>query len=217
MTVRVHRQRHSNESDVHTLRVTVTNINEAPEITSTGTTYTTFDVDENTATTTIIKTYEATDVDAGSVLTWSLEGNDSGDFVITKNTTTGNGELKFRNVPNYEAPIDADTNNTYDVTVKVRDNHTGTLTDTLSVVVTVNDVNETPVISGGAAPSFAEIEFDASSTPPDLTIGTYTYTDEDRNPADTITWDLSGTDAAHFEHHLGRTSQRPELQGAAGL
>ena len=188
--------------DVHTLRVTVTNINEAPEITSTGTTYTTFDVDENTATTTIIKTYEATDVDAGSVLTWSLEGNDSGDFVITKNTTTGNGELKFRNVPNYEAPIDADTNNTYSLTVKVRDNHTGNLTDTLSVVVTVNDVNETPVISGGAAPSFAEIEFDAAS--PVLTVGTYTYMDEDRNPSDTITWDLSGTDETHFE--IGSTS-----------
>ena len=55
----------------------------------------------------------------------------------------------------------------YDVTVKVRDNHTGQLSDTLTVVVTVNDVNETPVISGGATPSFAEIEFDA--TPPDLT------------------------------------------------
>ena len=93
-------------------------------------------------------------------------------------------------------PIDADTNNTYSLTVKVRDNHTGNLTDTLNVVVTVNDVNETPVISGGATPSFAEIEFDATS--PDLTVGAYTYTDEDRNPADTITWDLSGTDAAHF-------------------
>ena len=134
--------------DQHTLTVTVTNINEAPKITSIGTTFTTFDVDENTATTTVIKTYEATDVDAGSVLTWSLEGNDAGDFVITKNTTTGNGELKFRNVPNYEAPVDANTLNDYDVTVKVSDNHGG-LSDTLNVDITVNDVNETPVISGG--------------------------------------------------------------------
>ena len=52
------------------------------------------------------------------------------------------------------------------------------------------------MVSGGATPSFAEIEYDATS--PDLTIGTYTYTDQDRNPSDTITWDLSGTDETHF-------------------
>ena len=180
--------------DVHTLRVTVTNINEAPEITSIGATFTAPSFDENG--TSVVATYTATDVDANSNLTWSVENNDFGDFNITKNTTTGNGELTFKMPPNYEAPIDADTNNTYSLTVKVRDNHTGQLSDTLTVVVTVNDVDETPVISGTAAPSFAEIEFDATS--PDLTVGTYTYTDEDRNPADTITWDLSGTDAAHF-------------------
>ena len=47
-----------------------------------------------------------------------------------------------------------------------------------------------------------EIEFDATSVV--LAIGTYTYTDEDRNPTDTITWDLSGTDETHFE--IGSTS-----------
>ena len=52
------------------------------------------------------------------------------------------------------------------------------------------------MISGAAHPSFAEIEYDATS--PVLTVATYTYTDEDRNPADTITWSLIGTDAPHF-------------------
>ena len=96
--------------------------------------------------------------------------------------------MTFKAPPNYEAPIDADTNNTYSVTVRVRDNHTGNLTDTLSVVVTVNDVNEAPVISGDAGPDFAEIPYSISPAWNQI-IGTYSYTDEDRNPADTITWD----------------------------
>ena len=183
--------------DEHTLTVTVTNINEAPTITSTGTTFTALSFDENG--TSDVATYTATDVDANSDLTWSVEDNDFGDFNIMENGD-GDGELKFKMPPNYEDPIDSDTNNTYSLTVKVRDNH-GNLSDTLNVVVTVNDVNETPVVSGVATPSFAEIEFDATSA--DLNIGTYTYTDEDRNPADTITWDLSGTDAAHFSISSG--------------
>ena len=202
--------------DGHTLRVTVTNINEAPTITSTGTTFTAPSFDENG--TTVVATYTATDVDANSNLTWSVENNDFGDFTITENGD-GDGVLKFKLPPNYEAPIDADTNNTYSLTVKVRDNHTGQLSDTLNVVVTVNDVNETPEISGDAAPSFAEIEFDATSA--DLTVSTYTYTDEDRNPADTITWDLSGTDETHFE--IGSTSgalsfkERPNFEGPVDM
>ena len=183
------------ENDAHTVRVTVTNINEAPTITSTGTTFTAPSFDENG--TSVVATYTATDVDADSNLTWSVENNDFGDFTITKNGV-GDGELTFKMPPNYEAPIDADTNNTYSLTVRVRDNHSGNLTDTLSVVVTVNDVNEAPVVSGDAAPDFAEIEFDLVGAP-NLEIGTYTYTDEDLNPSDTITWDLSGTDETHFD------------------
>ena len=71
-------------------------------------------------------------------------------------------------MPNYEVPADTGTNNVYDVTVRVQDNGSTRLQDTQMVVVTVNDVNETPVISGGATPSFAEIEFDVDGMP-DLT------------------------------------------------
>ena len=161
VTVRVTDNGSTPLNDGETLRVTVTNINEAPEITSTGTTFTAPSFDENG--TSVVATYTATDVDANSNLTWSVENNDFGDFNIMENAD-GDGELTFKMPPNYEAPIDADTNNTYSLTVKVRDNHTGNLTDTLNVVVTVNDVNETPVISGGATPSFAEIEFDVDGS-----------------------------------------------------
>ncbi len=182
-------------NDVHTLRVTVTDVNETPEITSGPAA---ISKDENTPTTEIIATYVATDPDVSSTgtMSWDLQGNDAGDFTITS-TVNGTANLYFKNVPNYEVPADTGGNNVYDVTVRVRDNGSTPLQDTREVVVTVNDVNETPVISGGAAPSFAEIEFDVVGMP-DLTIGTYTYTDEDLNPADTITWDLSGTDETHF-------------------
>ena len=183
------------ERDQHTLRVTVTDVNETPEITSGPAT---ISKDENTPTTEIIATYVATDPDVSSTgtMSWDLQGNDAGDFTITS-TVNGTANLYFKNVPNYEVPADTGTDNVYDVTVRVRDNASTPLQDTQDVVVTVNDVNETPVISGVATPSFAEIEFDVVGMP-DLTIGTYSYTDEDLNPADTITWGLSGTDETHF-------------------
>ena len=107
-------------SDTHTVTVTVTNVNEPPKITTLAATYTGFNVDENTATTTVIKTYEAEDPDTNSVLTWDVHGDDAGDFTITKNAD-GHGELKFRNMPNFENPADDDTDNAYDVIVRVRD------------------------------------------------------------------------------------------------
>ena len=197
LTVKVEDDGSPAMSDTHTVTVTVTNINEAPEITTDSATYTAFNVDENTATSVVIKTYAASDVDAGSVLTWTLEGDDRLDFTITKNAQ-GQGELKFASVPNYEMAADDDGMNDYDVTVKVRDNHTGQLSDTLTVTVTVDDVNETPEVSGNAGPSFMEIEFDvlnADLTPMDYEIGTYTAYDDD---ADTVAWSVSGTDSTHF-------------------
>ena len=186
-------------SDTHTISVTVTNINEAPQITTDGDDYTVLKADENTATTEVIQTYEASDVDANSVLTWSLEGNDRLDFTITKNAD-GHGELRFANVPNFEMPADSDTNNIYEVTLKVRDNHTGQLSNTLMVELDLDDVNETPVVSGAAGPSFAEIEFDvldADLSSTDYEIGAYTAFDEDEFAS--ITWSVTGTDSTLFE------------------
>ena len=171
-------------------------------ITTDSGTFTAFTKVENTETTVVIKTYRATDVDADTTLTWSLEGNDAGDFSITKNTQ-GHGELKFANVPNYELPDDGNTMNDYDIRVKVKDDGipdnrsaSNQLDDIVSVTVTVEDVNETPVVSGDATPSFAEIEFDATSA--DLNIGTYTAYDDD---GDSVTWDVIGRDSAHFTIH----------------
>ena len=182
-------------SVTHTITVTVTDVNETPMITSGPTA---FIVDENTAITHVIATYEATDPDATTgTMTWDLLGNDMGDFTITS-TVNGVATLTFKVSPNWEAPDDTGTNNVYDVTVRVRDNASTQLQDTRDVDVTVEDINETPVVSGNATPSFEEIEFDvdpADLGPSDYLIGTYTAYDDD---GDSVTWDLKGRDSEHF-------------------
>ena len=178
------------------LAVTVTDVNETPTLTTAPATAT---FDENA--TGVIATYIATDPDATTgTMSWDLQGNDAGDFNITS-TVNGTAELTFKNAPDYERPDDTGTNNVYDVTVRVRDNGSPRLEDTQSVAITVNDLNETPVITGNATPSFAEIEFDHTATASELVIGTYAATDDDNADnagLQTITFDVSGTDAAHF-------------------
>ena len=137
--------------DTIAVTIDLTNVNEAPVITTTSAEFTAFNVDENTAISAAIKTYEATDPDADTTLTWSLEGTDAGDFTITENAQ-GHGELKFAAVPDFETPVDGDTMNDYDVTVKVTDNGipanrgvSDHLDDTVDVTVTVLDINEASV------------------------------------------------------------------------
>ena len=156
------------------LAVTVTDVNETPTLTSAPSSAT---FDENA--TGVVGTYIATDPDATTgTMIWDLMGNDAGDFNITS-TVNGTAELTFKNSPDYERPDDTGSNNVYDITVRVRDNGSPTLEDTQAVAVTVNDLNETPVITGNAGPSFAEIEFDHTATASELVIGTYTATDDD--------------------------------------
>ena len=178
-------------TDTHTVTVTVTDVNETPTISFPISSAIT--KDENTATTEIIATYVATDPDASTgTMSWDLQGNDAGDFTITS-TVNGTANLYFAASPNFEVPADTGTNNGYDVTVRVRDNGSPRLQDTHGVAITVRDVNETPVISGDNSPDFEEIEYDATSAV--LTIGTYTYTDDE---GDSVTWAVSGTDDGHF-------------------
>ncbi|MYD17775.1 MAG: hypothetical protein F4W99_11635 [Chloroflexi bacterium] len=178
------------------LAVTVTDVNETPTLTTAPAAVS---FDENA--TGVVATYIATDPDATTgTMSWDLMGNDAGDFNITSNVN-GTAELRFKSPPDYEMPDDTGGNSVYDLTVRVRDNASPRLEDTQTIAVTVNDLNETPVIAGDAGPSFAEIEFDHTATASELVIGTYTATDDDNADnagLQTITFDVSGTDAAHF-------------------
>ena len=177
-----------------TVTINLTNVNEAPVITTDSGTFAAFTVDENTETSVVIKTYTATDVDASTTLTWSLEGNDAGGFAITKNAQ-GHGELKFASVPNFEMAADADTMNDYDIRVKVKDNGipgnrgaSNQLDHTVSVTVEVEDVNEAPTITSGPT---------AMSVPENSTaVGAYTASDVD--DSDTQTWSVEPADDGGF-------------------
>ncbi len=127
-----------------TLTVTITNINEAPTISSPSSAAThSITQAENISS---VATYTATDVDAGTSLSWSISGTDAADFAIV----SGTGVLTFATAPDYEAPADSDTNNTYILIVTVSD---GSLTDTQTVTITITNANESasiaaPTVSG---------------------------------------------------------------------
>ena len=91
--------------------VTVTEVNEAPEIRSdskTGISY------RENGTSTLYK-YRATDPEEGEI-GWSVRGTDGGDFEINES-----GELTFRSAPDYENPADSNQDNEYEVTVVAGD------------------------------------------------------------------------------------------------
>jgi serralysin len=127
-----------------TLTVTITNVNEAPEITfpSANPTHAITQAENISS----ITTYTATDVDAGTTLTWSLSGTDAAAFTINSST----GVLTFAANPDFEAPVDSDSNNIYILIVTVSD---GSLSDTQTLTITITNANESgsvgaPAISG---------------------------------------------------------------------
>ena len=170
--------------------VTVTNVNDPPTF---DTTPANFDIDENTETTTVIATYMASDED-GDTLTWDLDGDDDGDFTITRNSD-GDGELKLTSKPNFESAADNDTNNDYEVTIKVTDDGTGNLSVSQAITITVNDVNDAPVITSTGT-AFTALSAD-ENTLTTTVLQTYARTDEDM-PSQILTWSLEGTDDGEF-------------------
>ena len=110
--------------------VTVTEVNEGPEISGRGT----LTVSENYKA--VLAAYSATDPEdtSAEITRWSVTGRDGGDFAINED-----GELTFRSPPDYERPADSDRDNEYEVTVRASD---GQVYGTYDVTVTVEAVDE---------------------------------------------------------------------------
>lgn len=141
------------------LRVSVTNVNEAPSIV----TGTSLSVDENTSS---VGTIQAADPDAMTTFHYSIVGGeDAGRFTIDSAT----GELRFVVPANFESPVDADGDNVYRLTIRVSD---GALSVERTFEVTVRDVNESPVFTSTDRFSVAENSTAVAtltSTDPDTT------------------------------------------------
>ncbi|MEO5376464.1 MAG: cadherin repeat domain-containing protein, partial [Magnetococcus sp. DMHC-6] len=158
------------------LTITINDLNEAPTITSGGSA--TFV--ENATGTPYVAT--ASDVDAGDSVTLSLAGNDAALFAID-----ASGNVTFLTPPNFEVPTDQNGDHVYDIDIVATDQNS--LTDTVSVAITVTDINEVPTISSGGVANFAE----------NGTGIVYAAIGNDEDAGDFITWSLSGVDATLFD------------------
>ena len=114
---------------------------------------------ENTATTTAVSTYTATDDENGAVdpdgqvLMWSLSGNDANHFSLCGRGSTDTPEsacadaddyddvvdLRFKNSPNFEARADSNSDNVYNVTVEATDNDGNTAPRQVTVTLLNED------------------------------------------------------------------------------
>ena len=112
--------------------MSINDINEAPVITSAATS----SVNENLDASTVVYTATATDVDASDTLTYSVSGTDAGLVTIDAN----NGKVTLK------ASADFETKASYSFNVVATDDGTGTLSGTKAITVSVNDVNDAPVI-----------------------------------------------------------------------
>ena len=139
-------------SDSIDVTINVTDVNERPDVAGQSSP----SYDENG--TGAVGTYTADDPEDDDI-TWSLRGTDRFDFDISDD-----GELTFRSSPDYEDPDDSGRNNEYEITVRASD---GSLADTMSVTITVTNVNERPQVERPIpdrtlAPGVASREIDLS-------------------------------------------------------
>jgi len=148
---------HANDGTNDTTKavaITVTNVNEAPTITST----TSASAPENVATSTAAYTVAATDPDAGATLSYAITGTDAALFNVNSST----GAVTFKASPNFEAPADSGANNAYDIVVHAND---GTNDTTKAVAIAVTNASETPATSI----SGIDISADSGSSSTDFT------------------------------------------------
>ena len=166
------------------VRVTVENVNEAPVITAGGLAVS-GSASESYAEngTGPVATYTVSGADADGA-TWSLSGDDAGDFRIS------GGVLSFSPAPDFESPADANGDNEYSVTVVATNAATGA-TDDQAVTVTVTDEAEAPRF-----PSATATRSVAENTAAGENIGApVAATDDD---GDTVSYSLGGADAGDF-------------------
>ena len=175
--------------------MTVTPVDETPEITTAGASHTapsfeeiTFSLDPEAPVDLTVATYMARD-EEGENITWSRSGPDASDFTIDPSS----GVLTFNQRPNYEDPMGSpmtptgDPDNTYEITVRATDASPSPNYREIAVVVTVTNIDETPLISGPMEViPFPEIEYDFVGTP-NLVVATFTAYDEEGQD---IAWDV---------------------------
>jgi len=167
-----------------TVTVTVANVDDAaPIITGpsggAGAAASTITVNENQT--------GVTRVTANEAVTWSITGgNDQGKFQIA-----ADGTITFVAAPDFEAPTDSDTNNSYILTITATDAAGNRSVQTITVNV-ANIDDTAPLItgpSGGAGAAASALTINEGLT----AVTTFTANE-------TVTWSIDGgSDAAKFQ------------------
>ena len=161
--------------------ITITDVNEAPEIRGQATHY----FPEHTHND--IGVYTAIDPE-NDMISWTLSGDDAGHFSVT------DGRLSFAGDPDYEAHADDDMDDIFEVTLNASD---GKLTGTFDVAVTLQGLDERPEISGLAA---VHVKEGAS-----LYVTLFKATDPE---GATIEWSISGDDWDDFTITNGELNRK---------
>ena len=192
--------------------VRVTDVNESPAF---GTDWYDESIDENTPGGSELGiTLTATDPDSANddpgvnipgniveIVTYSIGGDDQATFSIE--SMTGELSLAGNIVINYE------TKNSYSLTIIATDKAGDT--DTATVAISVNDLNEKPSITNTGPTAVQHDENDST------VVADWDTTDPD--PADTISWSLDGDDAPDFNiSNSGQLSFKntPDFREPAG-
>ena len=131
----------------------------------------------------------ATDPDDGDTLTYSLSGTDAASFAIDSAT----GQITTKAGVTY----DYETDSSYSLAVDVSDGNGGQIST--PVTVNLTDVNEDPSFSDGTSTTREVAENSTAGTNVGAAV---TATDPDAG--NTLTYTLSGTDAASFD--IGSTT-----------
>ena len=154
------------------------------------------EIAENTATNTKVgDPIEASDPES-DVLVYSVSGADSDFFDI--DDSTGQISIGADTALDHEYPVDADGDNVYVVTLQVTDGRDGdgnadtAVDDTVSVAITVIDVNERPEFG----PPVVELEI-AENTATNTSIGDQIAATDPES--DTLTYSLVGADSQWFD------------------
>jgi VCBS repeat-containing protein len=172
-------------SDTGTASITITGANDAPVLTSA----TTGNFNENIAAGSTVYTATATDVDAGSVLSYSITGADAGLLAINAST----GAVTILGSPNYEAK------QSYSFTVTVSD---GIATASQAVTLGVNNLVD--VFNADIGDAVTPVTIDASGNDPaDILDVNYQFNESGNLPSDVIIQNFGSNDYIQFATNIG--------------
>ena len=177
LTVEVEDNGTGNLSDVATITVSITDVNEIPNIADQS-----FSVEENSPDGEQLGVVLASDPDAGQTLTYSIiGGNTDNAFQIDMS----NGVLSVAN----SAALNFEVTPVFDLIVQVQDNGVGNLTNQADITVSLLDMNDAPEM---ANQGFSIDENSANGQP----VGTVAAFDEDNGQTLSFSIISGNTDGA---------------------